>query len=247
MCSEEDFEKYKAKYFCNARSAESSKEYINLSYSLNNDMQCCLYNLKNNKPAITPSVDISKFTIEYIPQLLDFISSAHLLTNYSSLQSNQIIAAHHFLEKIYTKIDTIYFINEPYRIYILLTHDNQITIFRDEFNHTLKFWCTPKIYEFPNRKFIYKMSVNINVVNCILNDIIIKKEVKTALDINQTFQKIFDTMNTNQDTEEMFTNEKYYEYCTFIIKKILKFLPSSNMIYGIKLPVPTFHSLSECE
>ena len=91
------------------------------------------------------------------------------------------------------------------------------------------------------------MSVNINVVNCILNDIIIKKEVKTALDINQTFQKIFDTMNTNQDTEEMFTNEKYYEYCTFIIKKILKFLPSSNMIYGIKLPVPTFHSLSECE
>jgi hypothetical protein len=247
MCAVENSEKYKGKYFCNVRTTESTKEYINLSYMLNNDMQNCLYNIKNNKPAITPSVDISKFTIEYIPELLNFISSVEFLNKYSILQPNQLSIANNFLENIYTKIDTIYFINEPYRIYILLTYDNQIIVFRDEFNNTLKFWCSPKIYDFPNRKFIYKMSVNMDTVNCVLNEIIIKKEIKTVLEIHQSFQIIFDTINTNQDTKEVFTIEKYNEYCTFIIKKILKFLPSSSMIYGIKLPVPKFHSLSECE
>lgn len=246
MCSDESFEKYKGKYFCNARTIDKNKEYINLSYNLNNDMQFCLNNLKNNKTAITPSVDISKFTIDYIPLLLDFFSSIEFLNN-NTLQTSQLNLACNFLEKIYTRQDIIYFINEPYRIYILITYDNKIIIFRDEFNSKLKFWCPPKINDFPNRKFIYKMSVNMDIVNCLLNDIIIKKEIQQPLDINIVFQTIFNNLNTSQDITEMFTEKKYDEYRKFIIIKILKNLPSSMMIYGNKLPVPTFHSLSECE
>ncbi len=245
MCSDADFEKYKSKYFCSDRTIEKDKEYINLSYMLKNDSKHCICNLKNMSSTYTPLVDISKYTIEYIPQLLDFIASSHLISENNKLNYGQAYFAYHFLEKLYTKIDTIYFINEPYRVYILISHDNKVTVFRDEFDSTTKNWCIPKIYEFPNRKFVYKMSVNMDVVNSILNDIIIKKDLTQPSDIHQTFDSIFNTVDKNLETLNLFTSEKFDAYHTFIIKKILKSLPSSSVIYGHKMPVPIFHSLSE--
>ena len=238
----------KMKYFCNARTADKNKENTNLSELLTLDMKTIIniYN-KGIIPRI-PAVDIYKYNVEHIPQILEFMSCVDILNIDYNLNINQNNEAIKFLEKMYKKVDTLYFIYEPYRIYILIDYKGEIIIFRDEFTiaKDIKSWITPKLDTFPNRIFVYKMSVNFNIINNILNELVIKQSIKSKFEIDYIFQSIYDNLIRCLDTDLKMTKEVLQEYKDFIILSILKRLPSAKMIYGYKLPLPKFHSLSEC-
>lgn len=238
----------KSKYFCNARTTDKTKENNNITEILKIDMKTLLDLYQNGELPRIPAVDISKYSIEHIPQLIDLMISIEMINNNSTLNVQQRNDAINFLHKLYTKTDTIYFINPPYRIYILIDYTGKILVFRDEFYiiNGLKCWSTPKLDTFPDRIFMYKISVDFNIVNNIIDELIIKQNIKTKFEIDYIFQTLYDNLNRCLDTELKMTKDVIKEYKEFILK-ILNFLPSSIMIYGSKLSMPKFKSLSECQ